>query len=140
MLKTIPSSVKAIKALLPLLWGAKLNMRFSDRTENQTGSTGTHRNWVHSTIYDNGLEFAKHQKMAQTFSANIYFAYPCASWEQGLNENINGFIRQYLPKSRRLDNVTQKEQNTSCVNSIIDPRDRLDLKRPMSYSSMRKLH
>ena len=66
-----------------------------------------HRSRVHTITYDNGLEFAEHQKMAQTLSANIYFAHPYASWERGLNENTNGLIRQYLPKSRRLDNVTQ---------------------------------
>ncbi len=68
-----------------------------------------HRNRVYTITYDNGLEFAEHQVMAQTLDANIYFAHPYASWERGLNENTNGLIRQYLPKSKRLDKVTQKE-------------------------------
>ncbi len=32
----------------------------------------THRNRVHTITYDNGLEFAEHQKMVQTLSADIY--------------------------------------------------------------------
>ena len=66
---------------------------------------------VHTITYDNGLEFSEHQIMAKTLSANIYFAYPYSSWERGLNENTNGRIRQYLPKSRPLNDVTEKELN-----------------------------
>jgi len=89
-----------------------------------------HQNQVHTITYDNGLEFAEHQKMAQTLSANIYFAHPYSSWERGLNENTNGLIRQYLPKSRPLNNVTQME-----LNSIMDqlnhrPRKTLGFKTP----------
>ena len=35
----------------------------------------------------------------------------CSSWERGLNEKTKGLIRQYLPKSQALNNVTQKELN-----------------------------
>lgn len=89
-----------------------------------------HRNRVHTITYDNGLEFAEHQKMAQTLSANIYFAHPYASWERGLNENTNGLIRQYLPKSRRLDNVTQKELKYIMDQLNHRPRKSLGFKTP----------
>ena len=39
--------------------------------------------FVHTITFDNGLEFAK----------------PYHSWERGLNENFNGLLRQYFPKS-----------------------------------------
>ena len=68
--------------------------------------------------------------MAQTLSANIYFAHPYASWEQGLNENTNGLIRQYLPKSRPLDNVTQKELKHIMDQLNHRPRKSLGFKTP----------
>ena len=57
-----------------------------------------YRNQIHTITYDNNLEFSEHQNIAQTLSANIYFAHPHSSWERGLNENTNGLIWQYLPK------------------------------------------
>ena len=89
-----------------------------------------HRSRVYTITYDNGLEFAEHQKMAQTLSADIYFAHPYASWERGLNENTNGLIRQYLPKSRPLDNVTQKELKHIMDQLNHRPRKSLGFKTP----------
>ena len=70
-----------------------------------------YRNQIHTINYDNGLEFSQHQTIARNLSANIYCAHPYSSWEWALNENTNGLIRQYLPKLRPLNNVTQKEMN-----------------------------
>lgn len=55
--------------------------------------------------FDNGKEFAEHGVIAKAFNAEIYFAKPYRSWERGTNDNTNGLIRQFLPKSVRLDNV-----------------------------------
>jgi IS30 family transposase len=56
-------------------------------------------NKIHTITYDNGLEFAEHERMAKALDADIYFAHPYSSWERGINENTNGLIRQYFPKS-----------------------------------------
>ena len=89
-----------------------------------------HQNQVHTITYDNGLEFAEHQIMAHTLSADIYFAHPYSSWERGLNENTNGLIRQYLPKSRPLNNVTLKELNAIMDQLNHRPRKTLGFKTP----------
>ena len=70
-----------------------------------------YQNQINTITYDNGLEFSEHKNRAKSLSDNIYFAHPYSSWEQGLNENINGFILQYLPKLQPLNNVTQKQLN-----------------------------
>ena len=54
---------------------------------------------VHTITCDNGKEFAGHEDIAKALGARIYFAHPYASWERGTNENTNGLIRQYIPKS-----------------------------------------
>jgi transposase, IS30 family len=50
--------------------------------------------------------------------------------EGGLNENTNGFIRQYLPKSRPLNNLTQKELDYNMDQLNHRPRKTLGYKTP----------
>ena len=64
---------------------------------------------VHTLTYDNGKEFAYHQQVSDGLEAQGYFAHPYHSWERGLNENTNGLIRQYLPKGKSFDDLTDHE-------------------------------
>ena len=70
---------------------------------------------VHTLTYDNGKEFAYHQKVSDGLEAQAFFAHPYHSWERGLNENTNGLIRQYLPKGKSFDDLTDQE-----VQDIMD--------------------
>lgn len=47
----------------------------------------------------NGCEFDGYKEVETKISAIFYFATPHHSWERGTNENTNGLIRQYPPKS-----------------------------------------
>ncbi len=80
---------------------------------------------VKTLTLDNGKEFAKHAKIKNGTKVEIYFAHPYSSWERGTNENTNGLIRQYLPKSRRLDNVTEQELDFIMFRLNHRPRKRL---------------
>lgn len=64
---------------------------------------------VHTITSDNGKEFAGHKKIAEELDADFYFAHPYAPWERGINENINGLIRQYVPKKTSFDDVDDKK-------------------------------
>lgn len=85
---------------------------------------------VKTLTLDNGKEFAKHAKIKTETKAEIYFAHPYSSWERGTNENTNGLIRQYLPKSRRLDNVTEQELDFIMFRLNHRPRKRLGYLTP----------
>lgn len=59
---------------------------------------------VKTITFDNGLEFVCHELIGSQLGAATYFAHPYHSCgppvrERGLNENTNGLIRQYIPKS-----------------------------------------
>lgn len=55
-----------------------------------------------SLTVDNGTEFAKHEALSRRLALPIYFADPYSSWQRGTNENTNGLLRQFLPKTEEL--------------------------------------
>jgi IS30 family transposase len=85
---------------------------------------------VHTITADNGKEFAYHQKVSKALSADVYFAHPYSSWERGLNENTNGLLRQYFPKSTDFKLVTQKEVRRAVRRLNERPRETLNFKTP----------
>lgn len=64
---------------------------------------------AHTLTTDNGKEFALHEQIAAKLGLKYYFAHPHASWERGANENLNGLVRQFFPKHRRLEEVTEEQ-------------------------------
>ena len=65
---------------------------------------------LETITFDNRKEFSRHEEIASALNADCYFAHPYSSWERGTNENTNGLIRQYLPKSRNLKEVSTEEE------------------------------
>lgn len=63
---------------------------------------------AYSVTFDNGKEFAEHGRLTQA-GIETYFADPYRSNQRARNENTNGLIRQYLPKSSSFDHVLDKD-------------------------------
>lgn len=79
---------------------------------------------------DNGTEFSDWERLEKQTGVTIYFAYPYHSWERGTNENTNGLLRQYFPKSMDFNLITAKEL-ADVVKRLNDrPRKRLTFKSP----------
>ena len=64
---------------------------------------------VKTLTFDNGKEFAGHAYIGQRLQSTAYFARPFASWERGRNENLNGLLRQYVPKKRAMSTINDEE-------------------------------
>jgi IS30 family transposase len=89
--------------------------------------------WVvplESITADNGKEFAAHLEISRVLSVDFFFAHPYASWERGTNENTNGLIRQYLPKTRSFKNLSFQEETSIMDRINLRPRKCLDFRTP----------
>jgi len=87
---------------------------------------------VHTLTWDNGSEFAEHALIDIVLGATSYFAAPYSSWQRGSNENLNGLVRQYLPKGCDLADITdqQLQQIEDRLNQR--PRKRLGYRTPQA--------
>lgn len=79
---------------------------------------------------DNGTEFHQYKKIEEAVNVKFYFANPYHSWERGSNENMNGLIRQYLPKGECMVQITQQYCDSIAKKLNARPRKRYDFKTP----------
>lgn len=86
--------------------------------------------FMKSATFDNGTENAKHHRLKKTFGIETYFCDPCASWQKGGVENINGLIRQYLPRKTNLATITDSEIKEIQESLNNRPRKSLDYLTP----------
>ena len=66
---------------------------------------------VNSISLDNGVEFAEHEEIEKSLQTEIYFADPHCPWQRGSNENINGLLRFFFPRSSNFREITQESIN-----------------------------
>lgn len=59
--------------------------------------------------YDNGVQFAEYELIERETKLPVYFCNPYHSWERGTNENANGLLRQFIPKSTSFEHLTQRK-------------------------------
>ena len=88
------------------------------------------KRFVKTITFDNGKEFAFHEEIAKQLRCDTYFAKPYHSWERGQNENANGLLRQYFPKSMELVEVTGKQVFNAVHKLNSRPRKCLGFKTP----------
>lgn len=86
---------------------------------------------VRSITTDNGAEFAAHKTIAAQLDTTVYFAHPYSAWEKGAIENINGLIRQYIPKKTNFNTITNNmiEHITQKLNNR--PRKKNNFRTPV---------
>lgn len=79
---------------------------------------------------DRGKEFSKHAEISKELNlVEFYFPFPHHPWQRGTNENTNGLLREYFPKTK--DIYQTDEYVESKIQEInLRPRKCLNWKTP----------
>jgi transposase, IS30 family len=83
-----------------------------------------------SLTWDHGKEMAEHLAFKVDTGVQVYFCDPHSPWQRGSNENTNGLLRQYLPRTTNLSNLSQTELNAIADELNTRPRQTLNWRTP----------
>jgi transposase, IS30 family len=73
---------------------------------------------------------AEHVQFTVDSGVQVYFCDPRSPWQRGTNENTNGLLRQYLPKSSDLGRLDQAALDAIAAELNGRPRQTLGFKTP----------
>ena len=116
-------------------WVRKLPNRKRDTIRTALSSM-FHGATLRSITTDNDIAFTCWRELEVLLNTHIYFTHPYHSWEKGLVENTNRWIRCFVPKRRDIQSVTQEEiqEILSFLNDR--PRECIEFRTASEYYSL----
>ena len=94
-----------------------------------------------SVTPDRGKEFALHNQVTEAMKGMpFYFPKPHAPWQRGTNENTNGLIREYCPKTVDMNSFDDSHFQTFIDKLNKRPRKCLGWKSPYEVFYDKVLH
>ncbi|WP_029891292.1 IS30 family transposase [Polycyclovorans algicola] len=84
-----------------------------------------------SMTYDQGREMTMHKELSKRTGIAVYFCDPHSPWQRGSNENMNGLVRQYLPKGTDLSVYSQEQLDAIADQINGRPRKGLGVRSPL---------
>ena len=91
---------------------------------------------VSTLTIDNDIVFRKHAELSEMIGAPVYFTHPYHSWEKGTVENMNKWIRQYVPKKSDISKLT--DEYVHMIEEKLNNRPRKCLTFRTPHEAMRK--
>jgi IS30 family transposase len=90
---------------------------------------------IKTITWDQGSELARHLEFTVATGVQVYFCDPHSPWQRGSNENTNGLLRQYMPKSTDLSKYSRADLRR-IQDSLNDrPRKTLGFLKPVEKLS-----
>jgi len=83
-----------------------------------------------SLTWDRGHEMAEHLRFSLDTGVAVYFCDPSSPWQRGTNENTNGLLRQYLPRTADLRQFSQEQLDAIAAELNGRPRQTLGWRSP----------
>ena len=83
-----------------------------------------------SLTWDQGKEMTAHAQITLATDLDVYFCDPHSPWQRGSNENTNGLLRQYFPKSTNLAVHSKAHLEAVAAELNTRPRKTLGWKTP----------
>ena len=128
----------AVDRLSRLCYIKKLDCKSAEEVEQKAIELLSKYEDIKSITSDNGNEFFNHESIQENLSVKYYFANPYASYERGSIENLNGLVRQYIPKGTHFDEITD-EFILEIQNKLNDrPRKTLKFLTPNKFHVIMK--
>lgn len=122
----------AVDCLTKQTWLRKLPNRKRD-TIRAALSSMFHGVTLRSITTDNDIAFTCWRELETLLNTLIYFTHPYHSWEKGLVENTNRWIRCFVPKRREIGSVTEEEMQEILSFLNDRPREVLGFRLPSEY-------